>query len=261
MHTSEQIKDILENYTFKYNQPDFIEKDPISIPHLFSTKEDIEIAGFLSATIAWGNRKAIVKSARQLIAWMDNSPYDFVKNASEKEFEIFSDFKYRTFNGTDCIFFLKSLQNIYKNHKGLESVFNNGYATNKSVKEAIFSFRNIFFEPIHESRTEKHVANPMKNSAAKRLNMYLRWMVRNDNKGVDFGIWKNISINDLYIPLDVHTGTIARELELLNRKQDDWKALEELMENLRKFDPIDPVKYDYALFGLGVNGVEWAMGL
>lgn len=256
MYTNEQIKEILEKYTTQYNRIEFIENDPVCIPHSFTAKKDIEIAGFLSATLAWGNRKAIIKSARQLMSWMDNSPYDFIEHASAHEFDIFNSFKYRTFNGTDCVFFLKSLQNIYKNQGGLETVFNNGYSKNKSIKEAIYFFRSIFFDIEHEARTQKHVANPMKNSAAKRINMYLRWMVRNDQKGVDFGIWNNISTKDLMIPLDVHTGTIARELDLLTRNQNDWKALEELMQKLRTFDANDPVKYDYALFGLGVNGIE-----
>lgn len=253
MHYTKDIKDILDTYQQKYNNPDFIYSDPISIPHQFTKKEDIEISGFLSATLAWGNRKAIIKSARQLISWMDNSPHDFIKNANDKELEPFYNFKYRTFNGTDCVHFLKSLQNIYKNQGGLESAFTKGYNSNRSIKDAIYSFRELFFTPVHEKRTEKHVANPYKNSAAKRLNMFLRWMVRHDKNGVDFGIWETIKPSHLMIPLDIHTGTIAREFGILKRKQDDWKAVEELMQILREFDSDDPVKYDYALFGLGVN--------
>lgn len=252
MHDKD-LKLTLDHLVDKYNCTNFITNDPISIPHQFTIKEDVEIAGFLMATIAWGNRKAILKSGTQLMAWMDNSPWDFIQNATEKELDIFANFKYRTFNGTDCIFFLKSLQNIYKNHNGLEAVFTEGYLKDKTIKNAISYFRTIFFEPAHESRTEKHIANTNKNSAAKRINMFLRWMIRKDNSGVDFGIWNSIPTKGLMVPLDVHSGTIAREFGLLHRKQNDWKALEELMKELRKFDANDPVKYDFALFGLGVN--------
>jgi uncharacterized protein (TIGR02757 family) len=248
-----RLKEFLDEKFNKYNCHNFIESDPVSIPHKFSKKEDIEIAGFLAATIAWGNRKAILKSANRLIAWMDFAPYDFVVNHSQKELNVFNKFVYRTFNGIDCVYFLKSLQNIYKNLNGIESVFNQGYKQNYSVKDAIIFFWNIFFALRHEKRTQKHLANPQKGSAAKRINMYLRWMVRNDNKGVDFGIWKQISPADLMMPVDVHSGNIARELGLLTRKSNDWKAVEELTGNLRLFDSTDPVKYDFALFGLGVN--------
>jgi len=203
----------------KYNTLSFIELDPISIPHKFTLKEDIEIAGLLTATLSWGNRKAILKSANQLMQWMDNSPYDFIINHSENELKPFEKFVYRTFNGTDCQFFIKSLQNIYQNHNGIEQVFTTAYKNNSKIEEAIFHFRTIFLSIPHESRSEKHFANPNKGSSAKRLNMYLRWMVRNDNCGVDFGVWKNISPADLMIPLDVHSGTIARKLGLLQRKQ------------------------------------------
>lgn len=248
-----ELKLMLDELVDQYNCASFIENDPIRIPHSYTTKEDREIAGFLTSTLAWGNRKAILKSSMQLMQWMDDSPADFIHNASKKDFEPFVNFKYRTFNGTDCVFFLKSLQNIYQNKGGLEQVFTDAYLKNNSIKDAIYSFRSLFFEPEHEIRTEKHVANTTKNSAAKRINMFLRWMVRKDSNQVDFGIWDTIEMKDLMIPLDVHTGTIAREFELLKRKQNDWKALEELMNELRKYDPIDPVKYDFALFGLGVN--------
>lgn len=255
MLSKNEIKNTLDKYYKQFNCIEFIENDPISIPHKFSKKEDIEIAGFLSASLAWGNRKAIIKSCRQLISWMDNSPYDFIINSAENDLTPFGNFKYRTFNGTDCVFFLKSLKNIYSNHKGLENVFTNGYTKNSSIKDAIVYFRDIFFEILFPERTQKHIANPLKNSAAKRINMFLRWMVRKDENEVDFGIWKNIKTRDLMLPLDVHTGTISREFSLLQRKQNDWKALEELMKTLREFDAKDPVKYDFALFGIGVNKV------
>jgi len=250
----QHLKEFLNSSVDKYNQLNFIESDPISIPHKFTRKEDIEIAGFFTATIAWGNRKAILKSANQLMQWMDNSPYDFILNHSINELKPFNKFIYRTFNGTDCQFIIKSLQNIYSNHYGIEHVFTKGYEQNKKIDEAISHFRDVFLSIKHESRSEKHIANVYKGSSAKRLNMYLRWLVRHDNSGVDFGIWKGISPADLMIPLDVHSGTIARKLELLERKQNDWKAVMELTNKLKQFDATDPIKYDFALFGLGVNG-------
>lgn len=253
MFTQKEIKEILEIAVNKYNTPDFIENDPISIPHSFVLKEDIEIASFLTSAIAWGNRKSIIKSAKQLISWMENSPYDFILNAKTKDFLVFKNFKYRTFNGEDSVFFMQSLQNIYLKHKGLEAVFNSGFTKNNNIKEAIAYFRKIFFSVQYPERTQKHIANPMKKSAAKRINMFLRWMVRNDSKGVDFGIWKKIPIPDLMLPLDVHSGRFSREFKLLKRKQNDWLAVEEVTKNLKKMDNQDPVKYDFALFGMGVD--------
>lgn len=234
-----------------YNNPSFIETDPIQIPHRFSLKEDIEIAGFLAATIAWGNRKMIINNANKMMDLMGNSPFDFVLNHQEYHLEKLENFVHRTFNGTDFITFIKGLQNIYTNHNGLESVFsiNNN---DDSIQKNISDFKIKFFEIEHQSRSQKHISNPINNSAAKRINMFLRWMVRNDNKGVDFGIWKSIPTSVLSCPLDVHSGNVARKLELLSRKQNDAKALSELDKNLRLLDPNDPVKYDFALFGLGV---------
>ncbi len=249
----QHLKEFLDSKVEKYNCPEFIETDPISIPHKFTLKEDIEIAGFLTATIAWGNRKAILKAANRLMQWMDNKPYDFILNHTEADLKPFEKFVYRTFNGADCVFFLKSLQNIFVKHGDIECVINSGYLPNKSIKEAINYFRELFFSLPHQKRTEKHFANVEKGSAAKRFNMYLRWMVRNDKKGVDFGLWKQIDMAELMMPLDVHSGTIARKLELLQRKSNDWRAVEELTRKLKLFDAHDPVKYDYALFGLGVN--------
>jgi len=245
------LKEFLEEKVILYNNSDFIESDPIQIPHLFTLKEDIEIAGFLVATIAWGNRKSIIKNSHQLMERMGNSPYDFVMNYTESDSEFLSGFVHRTFNSDDLSYFIKSLQNIYTNHGGLENIFNSNKGAD-SLQEAIHKFKHVFFELPHLARTQKHVSDPMKNSAAKRINMYLRWMVRNDNAGVDFGIWKNISPALLSCPLDVHSGNVARKLGLLKRKQNDAKALNELDASLRLLDAQDPVKYDFALFGLGV---------
>jgi uncharacterized protein (TIGR02757 family) len=245
-----QVKELLDYKAAAYNDTSFIENDPVSIPHLFSLKEDIEISGFLAASISWGQRSSILNSAGRLMEKMDHSPFEFVVSADEKDFKVFDDFVHRTFNGADCRYFIISLKNIYLNHGGLESIFTSGVET--GMKPAIGAFRDIFFSLPHESRTEKHVANPFQGSAAKRINMFLRWMVRKDDRGVDFGIWNNINPSRLYCPLDVHTGNVARKLGLISRKQNDWKALEELMVHLRDFDPEDPVKYDFALFGMGI---------
>jgi len=246
--TKAELKEFLDEKVILYNNPDFITDDPVQIPHLYSLKEDIEIAGFLSATIAWGNRKMIIKNAHKMMDLMGNSPYDFVLNHSENNLENLNDFVHRTFNGVDFMTFVKSLKNIYTNHGGLEAIF----ATNEySVQQRISNFKKVFFEIEHPSRTEKHISDPLKGSAAKRINMYLRWMVRQDNAGVDLGIWKSISPSELSCPLDVHSGNMARKLGILTRKQNDGKALLELDTALRDFDPTDPVKYDFALFGLG----------
>jgi uncharacterized protein (TIGR02757 family) len=249
----DQLKEFLEEKALFYNQPSFIENDPIAIPHFFSKKEDIEIAGFLSATLAWGQRVTIIRKARELMVRMDNAPYDFIINASDKEIGSLSTFVHRTFQGEDCIYFLHALQQIYKKGGGLETAFTSGYINNQSVKESIHHFRGLFFGFEHLHRTRKHVPDPITGSAAKRINMYLRWMVRNDGNGVDFGIWKNINPAHLMCPLDLHSGRVARKLGLLTRKQDDWQAVEELTANLRTFDASDPAKYDFALFGSGIN--------
>ena len=245
-----ELKEFLDEKVLQYNHTDFIESDPIQIPHLFSLKEDIEISGFLIATIAWGNRKSIINNGTKLMRIMGNSPYDFVMNFSEKNSKIFSGFKHRTFNEYDLSFFIKALQHIYLNHGGMEAVFSKN-SEKMSLQPAIHEFKKVFFEIPHLDRTQKHISDPLKNSAAKRINMYLRWMVRNDNSGVDFGIWKNISPSLLSCPLDVHSGNVARKLNLLSRKQNDGKAVSELDDSLRKLDASDPVKYDFALFGLG----------
>ena len=251
--TSQQLYEFLEEKASFYNNPEFIEKDPVSIPHLFTKKEDIEIAGFLAATLSWGQRVTIINKSRELIDRMDNAPFDFVMNSSENDIGSLTSFVHRTFQGEDCMYFIQSLQQIYRQHGGLESVFLKGYHINQSIKESISQFRDVFFSFDHLHRTRKHVPDPKKGSAAKRINMYLRWMVRNDAKGVDFGIWKSIKTSDLLCPLDLHSGNVARKLKLLERKHDDWQAVEELTRYLRVFDPVDPVKYDFALFGTGIN--------
>lgn len=244
-----EIFELLENKHDKFNRVSFIESDPISIPHLFSKKEDIEIAGFLAATISWGQRVTIIKNANKLVELMDLTPFDFVMNHTTKDLKRFDDFKHRTFNAVDVAFFITSLKNIYANHNGLEDVF---AANPTNMQKSIHHFRKVFFEINHPERTKKHVSDPFSNSAAKRINMFLRWMIRNDKRGVDFGLWKKINPKHLMCPLDVHSGNVARKLGLLNRTQNDWKATLELTESLRKFDKKDPIKYDFSLFGLGV---------
>ena len=249
--SQKELKEFLDVKVSKYNTPEFIESDPIQIPHLFSKKEDIEIAGFLTATIAWGNRKSILKNSHKLMNLMDMSPYEFVMNHQETDLEIFEGFVHRTFNAEDLAYFIKALKNIYTNHHGLENVFSENSAT-ESLQPAIHEFKSLFFELPHQKRTEKHVSDPLKNSAAKRINMFLRWMVRNNDTGVDFGIWKKLSPSQLSCPLDVHSGNVSRKLGLLKRNMNDAKALAELDSSLRRMDRQDPVKYDFALFGLGV---------
>ncbi len=246
-----EIKAFLDKKAELYNNLEFIETDPIQVPHQFTLKEDIEIAGFLTSTISWGQRMSIIKNANSLMTLMDKNPHEFILNASKKDFASFQHFVHRTFQGTDCIFFLRSLQNIYLKHGGLEKVFTDGFKIDKTIYSSLNKFRNIFFSLQHEKRTGKHIANVAANASAKRLNMFLRWMVRKDDKGVDFGIWPDISQSSLMLPLDLHTGNTARQLRLLQRKQDDWKAVDEITTVLRNFDPIDPIKYDFALFGIG----------
>lgn len=243
-----ELKDFLDEKSLLYNHPDFILNDPIQVPHNYTLKEDIEIAAFLSTTIAWGNRTMIIKNAKRMMELMGNSPYDFVLNHKEHHLDNFNTFVHRTFNSDDFKGFIMGLQHIYLNHQGLENVFSN---SKLPLQDRISDFKKVFFEANQLPRTHKHVSDPRKGSAAKRLNMFLRWMVRNDQRGVDFGIWKAISPSELSCPLDVHSGNVARKLGILTRKQNDAKALAELDEALRVFDPIDPTKYDFALFGLG----------
>jgi uncharacterized protein (TIGR02757 family) len=247
------LKLFLDEMYDRYNRPDFIESDPISIPRRFEKKQDIEISGFLAATIAWGQRPTIIRNANKLMQWMDESPYDFVLQHRKKDLKPFESFVHRTFNSTDCLYFIRALKNLYSKHNSLEEAFTNGHPWDKPhAGEAIGHFRRQFFELPHPLRTRKHLSDPAEGSAAKRMNMFLRWMVRKDKRKVDFGLWKTIPASALLCPLDVHSGNVARKLGLLTRKQNDWKAVQELTASLALLDPEDPVKYDFALFGLGV---------
>jgi len=246
---SKELKDLLEHKFNLYNSTNFIIEDPISIPHAYNQKEDIEIISFLISIISWGNRKSIIKSGNKLREILGLSPIDFIMRFKESDLKKIN-FVHRTFNKYDLIYFLKSLKNIYKNHDGLENVFSKNL-NDEFMYNNISNFRKIFFSLYHEKRTEKHISNPKKNSACKRINMFLRWMVRNDGV-VDFGIWKKIKPSMLSCPLDVHTANIGRKLNLISRKQNDLKTVLELDQKLRLFDKNDPVKYDYALFGMGV---------
>lgn len=248
----EELKIFLDEKADQYNHPEFIENDPIQIPHRFSVKQDIEIAGFLAATISWGNRKAIIKSAERMLDIMGNSPYDFALNYSEKDLkQIQNKSIHRTFNGEDFTYFIRQFNRIYTENESLENLFKvNDSEIN--FQHAIERFRSNFLGT-EKHRTHKHVSSPYKNSSTKRIIMFLRWMVRKDKRGVDFGIWEDIDQRHLSIPLDVHTGNISRKLGLISRTQNDWKTVEELDLVIRQFDDKDPAKYDFALFGLGVT--------
>ena len=246
-----ELKEFLDEKVAQYNRPSFLSSDPIQIPHLFTKKEDIEIAAFLVATIAWGNRKSILKNGKHMMELLDHDPYDKIMHAHKNELSHLNQFVHRTFNGTDFTYFVHAIKNIYTHHRGLEPLFSK-HSTAESTQQAISEFKSVFFELPHPERTRKHISDPRKNSAAKRLNMFLRWMVRKDPSGVDFGIWDSISTSALSCPLDVHSGNVARKLGLLQRKQNDSAAVLQLDNALRKLDSNDPVKYDFALFGLGV---------
>jgi len=261
----QEIKFLLDNRVSQYNQADFIHSDPIQIPHRYTRKEDIEIAAFLTATISWGQRKSIINNANHLMDLMDNSPYDFImetpvysdgsrisKAVVNPDYDRIANFVHRTFNGNDCLYFFESIRNIYLHHQGIEGVFSTGYMAEGSAYGALKHFRNIFLSIPHANRIRKHISDVTANSSAKRLNMFLRWMVRSDENDVDFGLWKKIPASALMLPLDIHSGEVARSLGLLERKQNDWKAVEEITSVLRSFDPTDPVKYDFALFVIGV---------
>jgi uncharacterized protein (TIGR02757 family) len=245
------LKEFLDEKVNKYNNTNFIESDPISIPHLYSKKEDIEISGFLVATIAWGNRTMILKNAKRMMGFLGNSPYDFMMSHKDTNLKNLEGFVHRTFNSSDFIYFIKALKHIYEKKNGLERIFNE-YQTENSLQPAIHQLRKKFFELPHDTRTLKHISDPLNGSAAKKINLYLRWMIRKDDKGVDFGLWKSIPPSILSCPLDVHSGRVARKLDLITRKQNDAKAVQELDGILRQLDCNDPVKYDFALFGLGV---------
>ena len=246
------LKDFLEIKYSEFNTPQYIESDPIQVPHLFSEKENVEIAAFLTSIITWGRRNMIIPKALEFMRLMGNQPYEFVLHASENEIRRIEKFQYRTFMGLDAVSFVRALRKLYQDHGGLCTVFENEYKATGDIKQTLSRFRKLFLEYDFPYRSLKHLANVDKGSAAKRLNMFLRWMVRKDDRGVDFGLWTKISPSDLMIPLDVHAGNVARKLGILSRKQSDWKAVEEVTSYLRKLDPEDPVKYDFALFGLGV---------
>jgi uncharacterized protein (TIGR02757 family) len=248
------LKDFLDKMSDHYNGPDFIEKDPVSIPHQFTKLQDIEIIGFWVAMLAWGQRVTIINNARRLIDLMDGAPHDFILQHEEKDRARFSDFKHRTFQYTDTLYFLEFFQWYYRNHHSLESAFSRHLLPeSETVEPALKGFHDLFFSLEHApKRTRKHIATPARNSTCKRLNMFLRWMVRQDDHGVDFGLWQQIRPRQLLMPLDVHVDRVARKYGLIERKQTDWRTVLELTEKLRAFDPEDPVKYDFALFGLGV---------
>ena len=246
-----KIKELLDNKYLEFNRPEFIVSDPIQIPKSFTLLQDIEISAFWVSILSWGQRKTIINKSKQLFTLMDNAPYDFILNHTEKDRKLFCDFKHRTFQYTDTLYFLQFLQWYYQENESLENAFVN----HREIKSALSSFHDLFFHLKNSpQRTRKHIATPRRNSSCKRLNMFLRWMVRSDRCGVDFGLWSRISPARLMIPLDVHVERVARTLGLLKRKQRDWKAVEELTTNLRTLDPDDPVKYDFALFGMGVLG-------
>lgn len=247
-----ELKLLLEEKVKQYNRPEFIAYDPISIPHKFTRKTDIEIAAYLTSIISWGRRPAILKSANNLMEIMGLEPYNFIMNAGKKELIQLEKFVYRTFNYDDCLFAIEGLKGLYSNYESMEDCALKNFKQRKCMLDVIVGIRSEILKTPHLKRSEKHFANPMSGSAAKRTNMFLRWMIRQDNNGVDFGLWKSIPPSALMIPLDVHSGNTARDLGLLVRKQNDWKSVEELTNNLREFDPNDPVKYDFALFGIGV---------
>ncbi len=249
-----ELKAFLNEKADKYNVPGFIANDPISIPHRFQKKQDIEISGLFAAILAWGQRVTIIKKCTELLSWMDDAPYDFMLHAKEDDLKPFTEFKHRTFNGTDCLYFIYFLQTFYREHDSLEEAFIKRKYGYSDTKNALTNFYERFFSlPDYPTRTRKHIQNPAKKSACKRMNMFLRWMVRHDDRGVDFGIWKGISPAQLVCPCDLHVDRVARKLGLISRKQTDWQTAIELTEELRKFDAQDPVRYDFALFGLGIE--------
>lgn len=251
----EVLHDFLESKFKQFNQPGFIQNDPICIPHQFRKKQDIEIAGFFAAVLAWGQRVTIIKKCNELMDRMDRSPYDFILNHEESDLRRLTQFKHRTFNSTDTLYFIEFLKFHYSTNESLEDAFLIHAHRNADHVESHLTgfFKHFFSLPDHPKRTYKHIPDPAKKSACKRINMYLRWMVRNDEQGVDFGLWNRISTSQLVCPCDVHVDRVARSLGLISRKQTDWLTALELTQNLKQFDPLDPVKYDFALFGLGVE--------
>ena len=250
----EEMRELLERLHDRYNNESFIEADPISVPHSFTRPVDREIAGFLAATIAWGNRRAIVQSAHRMMRYMDNAPEDFVRNATETDMEYLRTYVHRTFNGVDFQDFVRGLRHIITEWGSVGNYFETRYEEHGDLRPVFSDFRRDFFAAEHDAHCEKHLSSIDKGAACKRLCMYLRWFVRHDDRGVDFGMWRRIPMSALYMPLDIHTGRMGRNLGLLNRKQSDWKAVEELTASLRELHADDPVRYDYSLFGLGISG-------
>ena len=248
------MRDLLERLHDRYNNESFIEADPISVPHSFTSTVDREIAGFLAATIAWGNRRAIVQSAHRMMRYMDNAPEDFVRNATQSDMEYLRTYVHRTFNGVDFQDFVRGLRHIITKWGSVGNYFESRYEEHGDLRPVFSDFRRDFFAVEHDAHCEKHLSSIDKGAACKRLCMYLRWFVRHDDRGVDFGLWRRIPMSALYMPLDIHTGRMGRNLGLLGRKQSDWKAVEELTASLRELHVDDPVRYDYSLFGLGISG-------
>jgi uncharacterized protein (TIGR02757 family) len=248
-----ELKEFLDEKSDHFNRPSFIENDPISIPHQFTLKQDIEIAGLFAALLAWGQRKTIIRKCQELMAAMDNQPYDFIVNHSAKDLKALKGFKHRTFNEVDLLYFVEALRSLYKEFRTLEPLFVVDSSA-PTIEQGLVKFHKRFFAlPDSPHRTKKHLPSPEKKSTCKRINMYLRWMVRADNKGVDFGLWKEISPAKLICPLDLHVDRVARKLKLIKRKQTDWQTALELTKNLSDLEPNDPVKYDFALFSLGIE--------
>lgn len=250
-----ELKSYLDEKVLRYNRPDFIPHDPVSIPHLFSKKQDIEISGFWAAVLAWGQRKTIIRKCKELFEMMDGAPHDFMLHHQEDDLKPFLAFKHRTFNATDTLYFIEFLSWYYRRHDSLEEAFSSHLkVTDEHVGPALAGFHELFFSlPDAPARSRKHVATPRRKSACKRLAMFLRWMVRDDQQGVDFGLWKQLSPSQLVCPCDVHVDRVARRLGLISRKETDWLTALELTQNLKRMNAQDPVKYDFALFGLGVE--------
>ncbi len=249
-----ELKELLERLYDKYNRPEFIPEDPIAVPHRYTGRADREIAGFLAATIAWGNRKSIVQNGHRLMRLMDDAPADFVRNASSRELNRLTSFVHRTFNGADLCDFVLALRRLERLFGGIGTFFESRYEETHSIPTVLAEFRREFFVAEHAPRCEKHLSAIERGAACKRLCMYLRWMVRRDERGVDFGEWQRIPMSALFLPLDLHAGNMGRALGLLNRRQNDWKTVEEITATLRQYDVTDPVRFDYALFGAGIDG-------
>jgi len=249
-----KLKDFLDKKVDEYNRPAFIASDPIRIPHRFTKKQDIEIAGFFASVFAWGNRTTIINKTKELLEMMDGTPHEFCLNPDNERLKKLTEFKHRTFNATDLLYFVEFLHHHYSHHDSLETAFSQWMQKgDETIENALTGFHHYFFSlPDSPARTKKHIATPERGSTCKRLNMFLRWMVRQDSKGVDFGIWKNISPAQLICPIDVHVARVAKRFDLITRKQVDWLTALELAGHLKQFDPADPAKYDFALFGLGV---------